>query len=313
VVERVRPAVVNVTSQLASDESLLQEPGEGTGTGFVIDEDGVIVTNYHVVEGALNLRVVTTEGEGFQARVIGGDPNADLAVLKVEADDLPTVPLGDSDELELGETVIALGFALALEGGPSVTSGIISAIGRTITAGDEQGNQRTYEDLLQTDAAINPGNSGGPLVDLNGRVVGINTAGVGAASAENIGFAIAIDRAKEVVSRAIVNPAAAEAYMGISTRTVDAVLESQLELPVDSGALVVDVAPEGPAQAAGIEPGDVIVQVGSRDIDADDDVREALTLRRPGETVEVGVVHRDGREETFSVRLGVRPLPVPSG
>ena len=314
VVERVRPAVVNVTTNVASAESLTGEgQSGGTGTGFIVDPAGVIVTNFHVVESGLNIRVVTIDGRRFEARVIGGDPNADLAVLQVEADGLPTVPLGDSEALRLGETVVALGFALALEGGPSVTSGIVSAKERTITAGDNQGNERSYEDLIQTDAAINPGNSGGPLVDLNGRVVGINTAGVSAGAAENIGFAIAMDRARSVIERSIRNPAAKEAYIGVSTQTVDPVLAFQLNLSVDSGALVVDVAPDGPADRAGIEPGDVIVNIEGREVTEDEDVRESLASRRPGQRTRVTVVRSNGSRATIAVVLGVRPLPIPSG
>jgi serine protease Do len=311
VVERVQPAVVNVTTNLATSESL-GGGGEsrGTGTGFIVDPNGAIVTNFHVVEGGLSIRVVLTDGRRFDARVIGGDPDADLAVLDVNAEELPTVPLGSSEGLRLGEPVVALGFALALEGGPSVTSGIISALGRTITAGDSAGTSRTYEDLIQTDAAINPGNSGGPLVDLAGRVVGINTAGVQAASAENIGFAIAVDRARDVILDAIRNPAAPVAYMGVSTQTVDATVAFQLNLPVDQGALVVDVAPGGPADKAGIVPGDVIVKIGEIETSDDENVRRAIVEHHPGDHVEVALVRSDGSTVTVTVTLGVRPLPV---
>jgi serine protease Do len=311
VVERVQPAVVNVTTNLATSGSLVGGGEQrGTGTGFIVDSNGAIVTNFHVVEGGLSIRVVMADGRRFEARVIGGDPEADLAVLDVEAEGLPTVPLGDSEGLQLGEPVVALGFALALEGGPSVTSGIISALGRTITAGDSAGASRTYEDLIQTDAAINPGNSGGPLVDLAGRVVGINTAGVQAASAENIGFAIAVDRAKAVILDAIRNPAAPVAYMGVSTQTVDATVAFQLNLPVEQGALVVDVAPGGPADTGGIEPGDVIIRIGDTDISSDELVRQAIVEHRPGDRLDVVVVRGTGTAETVTLRLGVRPLPV---
>jgi serine protease Do len=310
VVDRVQPAVVNVTTNLATSGSLVEEERRGTGTGFIVDPNGAIVTNFHVVEGGLSIRVVLADGRRFDARVIGGDPDADLAVLDVDAEALPTVPLGDSEGLRLGEPVVALGFALALEGGPSVTSGIVSALGRTITAGDSAGTSRTYEDLIQTDAAINPGNSGGPLVDLAGRVVGINTAGVQAASAENIGFAIAVDRAEPVILDAIRNPAAAVAYIGVSTQTVDETVAFQLNLPIDQGALVVDVAPGGPADEAGISPGDVIVRIGETETSDDELVRQAIVEHRPGDRVEVEIVRSDGTPESVLVTLGVRPLPV---
>jgi serine protease Do len=311
VVDRVQPAIVNVTTNLATAESLAGGgESRGTGTGFIVDPNGAIVTNFHVVEGGLSIRVVMADGRRFNARVIGGDPDADLAVLDVDAEGLPTVPLGESSDLRLGEPVVALGFALALAGGPSVTSGIVSALGRTITAGDSQGTSRTYEDLIQTDAAINPGNSGGPLVDLAGRVIGINTAGIQAGSAENIGFAIAIDRARNVIEDAIANPAAPVAYMGVTSQTVDATVAFQLNLPVEQGALVVDVAPGGPADEAGIVPGDVIVSIGETEVTDDEHVRQAIVERRPGDAIDVELVRSDGSTATVSVTLGVRPLPV---
>jgi serine protease Do len=312
VVQAVRPAIVSVTTNVLN---LQGGTGQGTGTGFVVRADGFIVTNFHVVEGALNIRVVTEDGRRFDARVVGGDPEADLAVLKVAARGLPTVALGDSERLELGERVVAIGFALALQGGPSVTSGIVSALGRTIEAADPNTPEggRTYEDLIQTDAAINPGNSGGPLVDLSGRVVGINTAGVRAAEAENIGFAISINRARPVIEAAIRDPEGPAAYLGVSTQTVTAALALELDLPVNEGALVVGTAPGGPADRAGIEEGDVIVSIGGSAVGSSEELGEEIVERRPGERVEVAVVRPDGQEDTVSAELGVRPLPVATG
>ena len=313
VVQAVRPAVVSVTTNVATPD--LGRRGQGTGTGFLVREDGFVVTNFHVVEGALNIRVLTADGRRFEARVAGGDPEADLAVLKVGARGLPVVPLGDSSGLDLGEPVVAIGFALALQGGPSVTSGIVSALGRTIQAADPNapGGGRTYEDLIQTDAAINPGNSGGPLVDLGGKVVGINTAGVRAAEAENIGFAIAIDRARPVIEAAVRNPEEPVAYLGVSTQTVTAALAFQLSLPVEEGALIVGTAPGGPADRAGIEERDVIVSIDGRDVGTSEEVAAAIIEHDPGNRIQVGVVHPNGDQESFSVTLGVRPLPVPAG
>ena len=311
VVQAVRPAVVSVTTNVSSPGGT----GQGTGTGFVVRPDGFVVTNFHVVEGALNIRVVTENGRRFEARVVGGDPEADLAVLKVAARGLPIVPLGNSERLELGERVVAIGFALALQGGPSVTSGIVSATGRTIEAADPNTPEggRTYEDLIQTDAAINPGNSGGPLVDLSGRVVGINTAGVRAAEAENIGFAIAINRARPVIEAAIRDPESPVAYLGVSTQTVTPALAFELGLPVEEGALVVATAPGGPADRAGIEEGDVIMSLDGRAVRSSEEVGTLIIAHDPGDRVEVGVVRATGQEETVAVELGVRPLPVPTG
>jgi serine protease Do len=307
VVRRVSPAVVNVQADVGTGN-----PAEGTG--FFIRPDGVAVTNDHVVRGAFSIEVVTSDGGRFGARVIGGDPDADLAVLQVEGDgSFPTVPLGKSSSLQLGQSVVALGFALGLEGGPSVTSGIVSALGRTITATDPNApsgeGARRYEGLIQTDAAINPGNSGGPLVDLSGRVVGINTAGVGAAAAENIGFAIAIDRARPVIEHAIENPEAPAAYLGISTQTVTPALAAGLGLSVDRGALVRAVGPDTPADRAGIQEGDVIVAIGGQEVATTNDVGERILDFQPGDEVEVELV-RGTQTLSVTATLGTRPQPL---
>jgi serine protease Do len=205
VVQQVIPAVVTVTSQTRSLGVFGEQTQRGVGTGFVVDPDGVILTNNHVVEGAEDLTVTTQDGRDVDARVVATDPQHDLAVLRVEGANLPTVSLGDSSDLAVGERVVAIGYALSLSGGPTVTSGIISSLARTIQVRDPQAGFenaiRTYEDVLQTDAALNAGNSGGPLVTLDGEVIGINAAGN--SQAENIGFAIAIDAAKPLIEQAI--------------------------------------------------------------------------------------------------------------
>jgi S1-C subfamily serine protease len=314
VVKRVEPAVVNVTTDLFQQTQFGAQPGRGVGTGFIIRSDGVVVTNYHVVEGASRITVITPppDSRSYQARVIGGDQTADLAVLKVEATDLPTARLGDSSELQLGQPVVALGYALALKGGPTVTTGVVSALGRTITAQDPncltcENGQRTYSDAIQTDAAINPGNSGGPLVDLSGRVVGINTAGAGG-QAENIGFAIAIDAAERTIASAIANPSAPVAYLGVVTQDVSPSLAFQLGLQVQSGAYVVDVSPGGPAEKAGVQPGDVIVGFDGKEITNSRQLGEEIHALKPGDRVDVKLVTPHG-PRTVSVTLGVNPLP----
>jgi S1-C subfamily serine protease len=205
VVQEVTPAVVTVTSQTPSPGVFGETNRQGVGTGFVVRPDGLILTNNHVVEGVADLTVTLPDGRHLDARVLATDPQHDLAVLRVDASNLTTVPLGDSSELAVGERVVAIGYALSLSGGPTVTSGIISSLARTIQVQDPeggfQGSVRTYEDVLQTDAALNAGNSGGPLLTLDGKVVGINAAGN--TQAENVGFAIAIDAAKPLVEQAI--------------------------------------------------------------------------------------------------------------
>ncbi len=310
VVKRVAPAVVNITSSTLTQGAFggVQQ-AKGVGTGFIIRSDGVIVTNFHVVEGALNLKVTLPppDSRSFDGRVIGGDSEHDLAVVKIDATGLPTVAMGSSADLAVGERVVALGYALALPGGPTVTDGILSSLARTVQVQDpEQNLTRTIQDALQTDAAINPGNSGGPLVDLAGNVIGINTAGN--AGAENIGFAIAVDAAKPIVTQAIEHPNAPVAYLGVSTQTVDAGLAAQFQLPVDHGAYVVALAPGGPAETAGIEIGTVIVSFDGTAIDTDDQLRDAISSKKPGDKATVEVVSSDGGTTSLTVTLGVRPL-----
>jgi S1-C subfamily serine protease len=312
VVDRVLPAVVNVVSTTSQ--------GEGEGTGFIVRSDGIVVTNFHVVQGATDVQVLTSDAEPdrYDARVIGGDIAADLAVLDIDAEDLPTVSLGDSGSLELGQQVVALGYALGFAGGPSVTTGIVSSLTRRISVPDQgcpeqecgPDRERVYSHLIQTDAAINPGNSGGPLVDLAGRVVGINTAGVGAASAENVGFAIQIDFARPVILDAAENPNEPVAFLGVaSTDASDPAvpIEFGIDPPVDTGAVVVDVVPDAPADAAGIDVGDVIVSFGGTSIEGWESLVEAIGEHDPGDRIDVEVVHPDDRRETLTLTLGVNP------
>lgn len=315
VAERVLPSVVNVTTNVYQASPTGQpEQGKGVGTGFIVRANGVVVTNCHVVQGASRITVSTSEEKPtrYDARVIGGDCEHDLAVLKLDAEGLTALSLGSSADLRLGQQVVAIGYALALEGGPSVTSGIVSSLDRTIRVPDPQctvcpNGVRTYSEVIQTDAAINHGNSGGPLVDMEGRVVGINSAG--SENAENIGFAISIDSAKTAIDAAISDPLQATAYLGVSTRDVTADLAFQLELPVDRGAYVLATLTNGAAAAAGIREGDVIVEVDGETIEAAADLGRVLDALKPGDEVEVRVIGSGGQERTVSVRLGTKPLP----
>jgi serine protease Do len=311
VVKRVAPAVVNVTTSVVqADPFGGAREGKGVGSGFIIRSDGIIVTNFHVVEGAVGIRVTfppPNQKRTYAARVIGGDSDYDLAILKIDGENLPTLALGDSTKVLLGQRVIAVGYALALEGGPTVTSGIISSLARTVQVQDPNGPKRTFQDALQTDAAINPGNSGGPLVDMAGNVIGINTAGAG--SAENIGFSIAIDGAKPIIEQAIAHPNAPLPYMGVSTESVDPGVAAQLGLVVDRGALV--LASTGPAATAGIGQGDVIVSLEGQPVSSSDDLGKLILAKKPGDTVGVGLVDAQGRRRTVRLTLGVRPLPTP--
>jgi serine protease Do len=312
VVRRVLPAVVNVTTdQFQPDVG----GGQGVGSGFVVRSDGVIVTNCHVVEGANKITVFSSDEKPKQyaGRVIGADCEHDLAIVKIDGTNLPTVPLGNSADLALGQRVIALGYALALDGGPTVTTGIISSLGRTIRANDPNcgdacgpNGTRVYADVIQTDAAINPGNSGGPLVNLHGQVVAINSAG--SAAAENIGFSIPIDAAKDTIARAESDPLAPSAYMGVVT---DELSDVSLQIPsgVDAGAYVLNVVTKSPAEAAGIHEGDVILSVDGQAVANPDSLGKVLADLKPDEDVPVELVGPNGTPRTVTVTLGTRPLP----
>ena len=316
VVQRVLPAVVNVTSDIFQSSG---QQGQGVGTGFVVRSDGVIVTNCHVVENASKITVSTSaqKPKQYDARVIGGDCLHDVAVLKVDATGLPTVPLGASGSLQLGQRVVALGYALALEGGPTVTTGIVSALDRTIQARDPgctvcKNGVRTYAGVIQTDAAINHGNSGGPLVDMAGEVVGINSAGDD--NAQNIGFAIPIDSVKETITQAESNPLAPAAYLGVQTTTVNGALAAQFQLSANAGAYVVATTTDGPAAGAGISQGDVIVAIDGKAVATADDLGSILAGLKPGQQVSVQLVTRGGELVTREDRvadgdeLEIRPV-----
>ena len=304
------PAVVNVTSDIVSSSG---QAGQGVGTGFIVRSDGIVVTNCHVVEGATKITVFTSaeKPDQFDARVIGGDCEHDLAVLKIDGKNMPTLPLGNSSDLVLGQSVVAIGYALALEGGPSVTTGIVSSLDRVVQVQDPncdvcQNQSRTYSNVIQTDAAINHGNSGGPLLNLEGQVVGINSAG--SDNAQNIGFAIAIDSAKDTIQQAIDSPLAPTGYMGVFTETVNSAMAYQLGLKVDTGAYVVSTSTDGPADTAGIQSGDVIVRVDDTAVNTAEDLGSILNDLQPGQTVSV-TIDRDGNQQTVDVTLDARPLP----
>jgi S1-C subfamily serine protease len=312
VVDRVLPAVVNVTTDVYQADG---SSGQGVGTGFIVREDGVIVTNCHVVEGGSRLTVFLSDEDRteYEARLIGADCLNDLAVLDIDEEGLPTVQLGDSGGLRLGQRVVALGYALGLEGGPTVTTGIVSSLDRTIEAQDPncracENGVRTYPSVIQTDAAINPGNSGGPLVDIKGRVVGINSAGND--QAENIGFAIKIDFVRETIESSIDDPLAATGYLGVSTTAITSDLRFQQNIAVERGAFVVGTLADGPAAGAGIGEGDVIVGVDGQAVASPDDLGKVLDGLEPGDTVSVELVEAEGGTRTVEVELAARPLPV---
>lgn len=302
VVERLRPSVVHILSEAATLDVFGQViPSRGVGTGFIIDKEGRIVTNNHVitVDGdrpAQRITVTLSDGRQLRAEILGRDAPTDLAVLDIDAPGLTPAVLGDSSQLQVGEDVVAIGNALDLPGGPTVTKGVVSAVGRLIQEGST-----TIPDAIQTDAAINPGNSGGPLVNMRGEVVGITTAII--AQAEGIGLAISINTAKPIIEELIAQGKVQRGFLGIVIVPITPSLAESFNLPVDHGVGVREVQRGGPAFRAGIRPGDIIVRVAEIEITNTGDLFRALTEHRAGESVEVEY-YRDGDRRTTEVTLG---------
>jgi S1-C subfamily serine protease len=322
------PGVVQITSTSQSDSSTdafgNAVPGQAQqalGSGFVIDTEGHVVTNYHVVEGASDIDVSFSNQDTVKATVVGTDPSTDLALLKVDVDaqGLTPLALADSDAVEVGDPVVAIGNPFGLE--RTVTSGIVSALQREVRAP----NNFTIDHVIQTDAPINSGNSGGPLIDAEGRVIGVNsqieTANGGGGNV-GIGFAVPSNTVKSVVAQLLDDGQVDRAYLGVTLQEVDPEVASVLKLPADSGVLVGAVQPGSPAAKAGIEGGetqvvvagqsyqvggDMVVAIGGKDVASVDELREAIAAREPGQSVRVTVVRADGKRETLTVTLGRVP------
>ena len=301
ILAKVEPAVVAIRTGGAVSGA--EGESGGAGTGFVISSDGVIVTNDHVVEGAGGkIEVAFTDGTSKSAKVLGKSSDNDLAVLKVDATGLPFAKLGSSEKLQVGDGVIAIGNALALEGGLSVTQGIISAKDRTVP---EESGARLYS-VLQTDAAINPGNSGGPLVNSDGEVVGINTAIANPQEAQNVGFAISIDTAKSIIEDLRSGKAIKTAFLGVETQEVTPAVAKELKLTSDSGVVIMRLTSGAPAADAGLKTDDVIIAVANNEVTSPDDLAVQIRRFTPGEKVDV-LIERNGDQKTVSVTLGTRP------
>jgi S1-C subfamily serine protease len=315
-----RGVVFISASGVSDDQSLFGAPQQGTatGSGFVVDKEGTILTNAHVVEGAESVTVSFEEGgEEIDAEVKGVDPSTDLAALKVDPSDveaLDPIPLGDSSEAEVGDPVVAIGNPFGYS--RTVTTGIVSALQREI----EAPNGFQIPNVIQTDAPINPGNSGGPLLDGQGRVIGINSqiATGGGQGSVGIGFAVPVNTAKQLLPQLKKGGEIERAYLGIQMSDVTAELAKELDLPVDTGALIAEATEGGPADDAGLEGsdgtsdqgvpqgGDVLVEVDGDTIANADDVAASIADNSPGDEIEV-VYYRDGERETAQVELGERP------
>ena len=268
----------------------------GEGTGFIIDADGSILTNHHVIEGADRITVKLSDGRSLRARLIGSDPDTDIALIKIDGQPgLPVAPLGDSSVLRMGEWVCAIGNPLGYE--HSVTVGVVSFLGRKLF-------DASLDNYIQTDAAINFGNSGGPLINSQGEVIGINAAISSRAS--NIGFAVPINGATAILSQLRARGRVSRGYIGVGLRDIDPDLQQSLKLPVAHGALVQDVSDDSPGERAGLKTYDTIISIDDRDVVNDDDLIRDIAAKAPGTATKLRVLC-DGRQEVITVKLAERP------
>jgi serine protease Do len=271
---------------------------EGVGSGVIATKDGYILTNNHVVEHADEVKVALQDGREFTAKVIGRDPKSDVAVIKIDAKDLPAVPMADSDKVEVGDVVLALGNPFGI--GQTVTTGIVSAKGRGNMGLD-------YEDFIQTDAAINPGNSGGALVDADGRLVGINTAILSHSGGnQGIGFAIPVNLARDVMGSLVKDGHVTRGYLGVMIQDITPGLAKEFKLKDNTGALIGDVTPKGPAEKAGLKSGDLLVEFNGKKVTDSRHLKLEVARTHPGETVPVKVL-RDGTAKTLEVTVKTLP------
>src|SRR6202165_5092009 len=316
VANSVRPAVVQITNMQSQIGPLNQGAAvpAGIGSGGIYDCTGHILTNDHVVAGAQQLQVSLPDKRSFPATIVGEDPQTDLAVVQISGDNLPIAELGASSNMQVGAWVVAVGNALALPGGPTVTQGVVSATGRTV---QEPGQTRNTAgpflfDAIQTDAPINPGNSGGALVNLNGQVIGINTLVATQAepgvSAQGIGFAIAIDTAKPIAEQLVATCYTVPPYLGIAYGPLTPSLAVRLGVNTDNGFVVGQVAPGSPAASAGLQPGGVLTAVGRQPLDSESALAKNLNQHKPGDSITLTVT-RGGQQQNIQVTLGAAPTP----
>ncbi|QLY82410.1 trypsin-like peptidase domain-containing protein [Clostridium intestinale] len=293
VVNKVAPAVVSVSTKSSVSNGFFNQPQEGVGSGFIINEDGDILTNYHVVQGATEVNVTFNNGKEYKAKIVNYDANADLAMIRlVEKVEVPGVAtLGDSDLLQAGQEVIAIGNPLGKEFVGTVTKGIISAASRSLQ--NQDGSTSVY---IQTDAAINPGNSGGPLINANGEVIGINSAKISEAGVEGIGFSIPINSVKEKIGAL----SKQSLTLGISIRDLDKNAAKQYKLV--EGIYVASVVEYSPAEKAGIKAGDVIVGFNGKSIKTSAELSAEKNKLNEGDKVKI-VVNRDGKEVTLEITM----------
>jgi serine protease Do len=272
---------------------------QGIGSGVIATKDGYILTNNHVVDGADEVKVALQDGREFTAKVIGRDPKSDVAVIKIDAKDLPAVPMADSDKVEVGDVVLAVGNPFGI--GQTVTTGIVSATGRAGAVGLD------YEDFIQTDAAINPGNSGGALIDAEGRLIGINTAILSRSGGnQGIGFAIPVNLARDVMESLVKDGRVTRGYLGVMIQDLTPELAKEFNLKDSTGALVGDVTPNSAAEKAGLRNGDIIVDFNGKKVADSRHLKLEVARVSPGETVPVKIL-RDGANKTLEIKVKEMP------
>lgn len=316
--KRAAPAVVSVTASKAPPQlndpraadpwfrfffgpQAQREPQIGLGSGVIVSPDGYLLTNNHVVEGADDIQVRLADGRQAEAKLVGTDPETDVAVLKIQMDRLPVVTLGQIEQLQVGDAVLAIGNPFNV--GQTVTSGIVSALGRTGLG------LSTFENFIQTDAAINPGNSGGALIDVNGNLIGINTAIYSRSGGSmGIGFAIPVDLARQVMEGLVKDGEVTRGWIGVQPRDLDPEFAESFKLPVTEGVLITGVLQDGPASSAGMKPGDVVTRIGGQPVRNTAQLMNAVAALKPrAETVIT--VQRGDKTVDLPVRVGQRPRP----
>jgi serine protease Do len=305
VVAKIKPSVVAINIKVTGYD-IFNQPNtqEGAGSGWIIREDGIIVTNNHVVEGATSISVTLDDGRSFpvDANTVHTDPLSDLAILKIDATNLPAATLGDSSKLRIGDWVVAIGNSLGE--GTSATSGIVSALEVSLSVTSEQ----TLYNLIQTDAPINPGNSGGPLVNMAGEVIGITSAKIASVGVEGMGYAISSQEASPIIEQLVKTGYVVRPWLGVSLYPVNQFVVQRYNLAVDKGAFVVNVASGSPADEAGLIVGDVITSFGGKEIDTVDDLIQAIRSAQIGQKVEI-TYWRGETQKTTSATLIESPPP----
>lgn len=299
-IEQVSKSVVNISIvKLVSDIFYQAVPVAGMGSGTIIDPSGLILTNNHVVGGADKIDVTLWNNQVLEGRIVGSCAMHDIAVIRVRSKSLPAAELGDSEKLRVGQRIYAIGNPFGLAGGPSVTSGVISAINRTI-----ESQRGLLENLVQTDASINPGNSGGPIVDLEGKVVAISTAII--PFAQGIGFAIPINSAKTCTDDIVTEGISRRPWLGIVGLSITEEIARYYGLPVEHGVLVTKIADGSPAEEAGMTEGDIILEIDNSETRRIENLVEEIHKRKIGETVRIFTV-RNGRQHFFELKLTEAP------